>query len=368
MIATDPLVSIIIVTHNNQDDIIDCVSSVLSQEYQTFEIILVDNASTDGTVNKIQENFGNNEEVRLIKNPQNDWYTGGNNLGFQHSNGELIVILNPDLVVDKLWLSVLVESYHRHANAGIVGSNVLLFDNRERINACANDIHLTGFVFARFYGEDQHECIREEVVAAPSGASFIFSTNKLKAIGRHMPFDSSRFFMDCSDADLAIDFLSHGFLCYVAPSSKVFHKFKFKMNPRRLFVLESGRYQILGHLRIKTLCMMLPALIVTELIVWSFILTKDRRLIKSKIKVGLWLFTHFRNILRSDNSATKDLKLIKQMVPAIKLYDELSGGVGGRHSVHIQMGLRASNQLFRFTRHFLVNSLYAAGKNEVPNL
>lgn len=365
MIANS-LVSIIIVTHNNQNDIIDCVNSVISQRYQTFEIIIVDNASTDDTINKIQQNFGDNKHVTLIKNQQNNWYAGGNNLGFLNCKGELIVILNPDLVVDNLWLSSLIESYHRHTNAGIVGSNVLLFDNRERINACANDIHLTGFVFARFYGEAQCKCIREEVVAAPSGASFMFSTEKLKAIGRQVPFDTTRFFMDYSDADLAIDFLSHGFLCYISPSSKVFHKFKFKMNPKRLFVLESGRYQILGHFRIKTLLMTLPALIVAELIVWSFILSKDRRLIKSKIGVHLWFFTHFRSISRNDNSAAKDLELVRQMISDIKPYDELTGTTNSK-AVRIQKILNISNQLFRFTRKFLINFLSDTSKNRVSS-
>ena len=187
-----------------------------------------------------------------MDNKENTGYAHGNNLGFQQSNGEMIVILNPDLTVDKAWLSPLVESYCRHENAGIVGSGVLLFDNPHIVNACGNDIHLTGFVFSRFYREHPRKCMREEeFIAAPSGASFIFSRYKLNAIGRDMPFDDTRFFLDCSDADLAIDFFSHGLLCYVAPSSKVFHKYKFKMNPQRLFILESGRYQILGHFRRK---------------------------------------------------------------------------------------------------------------------
>jgi GT2 family glycosyltransferase len=352
-VIADLLVSIIIVTHNNKDDIIDCINSVLQQHYQSFEIIVVDNASTDGTADKIQENFGNNEIVKLIKNPRNDWYTGGNNLGFLHSKGKLIVILNPDLIVDYFWLSVLVESYSRHSNAGIIGSNVLFFDHPERINACANDIHMTGFVFARFFEGDECNCI-EEKVAAPSGASFIFSAEKLKAIGREVPFDTMRFVMDCSDADLAIDFLSHGFQCYVAPSSKVFHKFRFKMNPRRLFILESGRYGILGHLRMKTLIMMLPALAVAEFIVWYFVLAKDRRLIKSKIRVQIWLLTHIRDVIRSDNSAAKDLKLIRQMTSEIRLY---GGSIGGPHSLPVRKALKVSNQVFGLTRRLLIDWL-----------
>jgi len=352
-------VSIIIVTHNNQDDIVDCLNSVLNQAYQSFEIVIVDNASTDKTVDRIQLNFGNNEMVRLIKSTENTWYTGGNNLGFQQSKGEMIAILNPDLIVGKFWLSTLVESYRMHEDAGIVGSNVLLFDNPAIINACCNYIHLTGFVFSRFYRENQCKCSREELVAAPSGASFIFSRDKLNAIGRRVPFDDMRFVMDCSDADLAIDFLSHDLLCYVAPSSKVYHKFRFKMNPQRLFILESGRYQILGHIRRKTLFLMMPALVLTEIMVWYFILSANRGLIKSKLKVQMRLFTQNRSIFRSDNSSAKDLKLIQYLKPDIKMYDEL----GGR-SANIQRALEASNRIFAFTRRFILNSLRASSRNK----
>jgi GT2 family glycosyltransferase len=358
-VIADPLVSIIIVTHNNQDDITDCVGSILLQAFQNFEIIIVDNTSTDKTVKIVQQEFGNNKFIRLVKNPKNSWYTGGNNLGFQYSRGKLVAILNPDLVVDKYWLDALVESYYTHADAGIIGSSVLLFDSRERINACGNEIHLTGFVFARFYGSHHSHCIKDEVVAAPSGASFIFSTEKLRKTGRQVPFDNTRFLMDCSDADLAIDFLGQDLLCYVSPSSKVFHKFKFKMNPERLFTLECGRYQILGHFRRKTLFMMLPSLVLTELIVWYFILTTDRNLIKPKLKVLIWLINHSGNIIRNDNNARKDLKLIETMIPDIKLYDEFNS----RGSVLILRTINAANRVFSLTRKTIINSL-SATKNK----
>lgn len=352
-----PTVSIIIVTHNSQDDIVDCVNSVLFQDYQNFEVIIVDNASTDKTVDIIKQNFGSNSAVRLICSKENTWYPGGNNLGFHYSNGDFIVILNPDLIVDKLWLTKLLETYDSYENVGIVCSNVLLFDDHDVINACGNDIHLTGFVFSRFYGEDRSKCSKEEVVAAPSGASFIFSRKKLNTIGRKEPFDNARFVMEYSDHDLAIDFLNHDLLCYVAPSSKVYHKFKFKMNPRRLYDLEVGRYQILGHLTKRTLFLMLPALVVAELIVWSFVLTKDRRLIKPKLKVQIQVIIQSRGILRSDNSSAKDLKLIQYLIQDIKLYDELKGS-----STHVQMTLNAANRIFGFTRRLIINSLHASLK------
>jgi GT2 family glycosyltransferase len=347
-----PLVSIIVVTHNNQDDIIDCIHSILNQEYLSFEIIIVDNASTDRTVDKVLESFGINELVRLIKIQENTGYARGNNLGFQESRGNMIVILNPDLTVDKAWLAELVECYCRHENAGIVGSNVLLFDNPNIINACCNDIHLTGLVLSRLYREDISRCCIEESVAAPSGASFLFSRKKLNSIGREVPFDDNRFVLDYSDTDLAIDFLSHDLVCYAAPTSKVFHKYRFKMSPQRLFILESGRYQILGHFQKKTLAIMLPALLLTELIVWYFILRTNKALINPKLRALMSVFHNGKSIIRKNNSNVKDLKLIHCVISDIKLYEE----VGGR-SIYIQKSLKGANRFFHFTRRFIINWL-----------
>jgi hypothetical protein len=116
--------------------------------------------------------------------------------------------------------------------------------------------------------------------------------------------------------------------------------------------MESGRYQILGHFRKRTLVVMLPALLLTELIVWYFILRTNRALIKSKLRALMSLFTHCESIFRNKNSSTKDLKMIQRLVSDIKLYEEVGG-----QSIYIQKALKEANRLFGFTRRFIMNWL-----------
>lgn len=350
--SSSPLVSIIIVTYNSEDDIVECVNSVLQQEYQNIEIIIVDNASKDDTVETVWKNFGSNMKIRLVRNSRNDGYAGGNNLGFYHSTGDLIVILNPDTVVDKEWLSEMLRVYQKYENAGIVCSNVLLFHNPDIINACGNNIHLTGLVFSRFYGRHVSKCSGDTcIVVAPSGASMMFSRSKLEFIGRKEPFDDLRFFMEYSDVDLAIEFLKKDLLCYVSHSSKILHKYKFKMNPLRMYFLETGRYHILGHLTKRTLFQMLPALLLTEMIVWSFVFIKDRNLLASKVKAQIWHLGHWLDIFRSNNSRTNDLKIIERMTPDIIIYEELKA------QTPLEGAHKTLNRIFTFLRRSLVQSL-----------
>ncbi len=261
-------------------------------------------------------------QVKLVRNSANTGYAGGNNLGFQHAKGDLIVILNPDLAVDRQWLVGLLDTYSGHENAGIVCSNVLLYDKRDTINACGNDIHVSGLVFSRFYMEKECRCADEDrIVAAPTGASMLFSREKLLRIGRKKPFDSDRFTMEYSDIDLAIDFLCHGLLCFVSPSSKVYHKYRFRMSSQRLYRLEIGRYQLLGHISNATLSRMRRALILTEFMIWYYIFTKRQDLIGAKIRAQFWKLGHAT--ARQDNSLEKDLKILSAMTPDVSLYAEL---------------------------------------------
>ena len=83
----NPKVSIIIVTYNNAKEIQKCINSVLEQAFEPFEIIIVDNASVDNTVNLIQESF---PEICVIRNQDNLGFGGGNNTGVKHASATLL--------------------------------------------------------------------------------------------------------------------------------------------------------------------------------------------------------------------------------------------------------------------------------------
>ena len=108
------LVSIIILNYNADQLLLDCVESIMKTNYDNFEIIVVDNASVDGSHKKCKEKF---EKIRLIENEKNLGYCGGNNVGIQDAKGDFIVILNPDTTVEPDWLSELVSVYNKCGEA-----------------------------------------------------------------------------------------------------------------------------------------------------------------------------------------------------------------------------------------------------------
>ncbi len=117
-----PKVSIIILNWNQPEFTVNCVKSVLDQNYPDFEILLVDNGSEDNSVDIFEKEFGKNKKIRILETGKNLGYAGGNNEGVKNSGGEYVVILNNDTVVEKDWLKWLVGGIESDEKIGAVSS------------------------------------------------------------------------------------------------------------------------------------------------------------------------------------------------------------------------------------------------------
>lgn len=111
-------VSIILLNYNWKKFNKDCIDSILTQNYQNFEIIFVDQCSTDWSLEEV-ENIYQKEikswKIKIIKNPENNWFTWWNNLWVKYAdkNSKYICLLNNDTVVQKNWLEKLVQSIEK---------------------------------------------------------------------------------------------------------------------------------------------------------------------------------------------------------------------------------------------------------------
>jgi len=113
-----PLVSIIIVTWNGKKYLRECISSLLNQSYSNFEIIMVDNASSDGSVEFVKEKF---PDVQIIQNSENLGFAMGTNIGILKAKGDLMALFNQDAMADKEWLQNLVMAIEPENIAAVAG-------------------------------------------------------------------------------------------------------------------------------------------------------------------------------------------------------------------------------------------------------
>jgi GT2 family glycosyltransferase len=121
-------ISYIIITHNSERDIRDCIGSIHERCAVPFEIIVVDNNSQDNTREIVEEEFG---EVRLISSEMNNGYSWGVNTGVSRSSGDYVFILNPDTKI----VSTITEDIFKpfsDGRTGVVGPKVINPDDKER--------------------------------------------------------------------------------------------------------------------------------------------------------------------------------------------------------------------------------------------
>jgi GT2 family glycosyltransferase len=138
MLASVPLVSVIIVNWNGMQYLERCLSSLRNSNYahQKMEIIVVDNNSSDGSVDFVKKLF---PDVSLLELDKNYGFTGGNNRGVKVARGELLVFLNNDTLVDENWLVELVKAANSDKQIGICGSKIMFeerYFRRWRITFC----------------------------------------------------------------------------------------------------------------------------------------------------------------------------------------------------------------------------------------
>jgi len=117
----NPKISIIIPTFNGKKYILDCLKSIEKSTYSDYEVIVIDNASKDGTPELVKEEF---PQIELIVNKKNLGFTGGNNIGIKESRGEFIFLLNDDTVIHPDLLKTLVTELESSPKIGIVGPKI----------------------------------------------------------------------------------------------------------------------------------------------------------------------------------------------------------------------------------------------------
>ena len=295
--ATDleqmPRASIIVVNYNGREYLTQCLCSLLDEDHRDYEIIVVDNASTDGSAEHVEERF---PEVTVIRNETNYGFGQGNNLAVQRANGEYLAFLNPDATVEPGWLKALMEALQTDPQAGLATSKILLLADPGRINTCGNDVHFTGLTLCRGMGAGRHAFAELEEVSAVSGAAFVARKDVFETLGG---FDES-FFLYMEDTDLSLRARLAGCRCLYAPQSVVHHDYSLHFGPRKTFYQERNRYlMLLKCLRWRTLLVLLPALVMAEAVTWGFVLLRERRRAANKLRAYAWIVQHWGQVMES---------------------------------------------------------------------
>jgi len=213
-----PLVSIIILNYNARKYLKACLSSVLSSKYDNKEVIFVDNASTDGSVELVVKNFGD-KGIKIVQLDKNYGFSVGNNEGAKRARGEYIVFLNPDTEVHPNWLGSLVKVMEEDATIGIAQPLVLMMD-KTRIDTAGCWINPYGLVFTLGHGDkyrNQFSGVYEIFYA--KGCALMVRRDLWERLGGF----SSLFFTYYEETDLCWRAWRLGYRVVCVPDSIIYH-------------------------------------------------------------------------------------------------------------------------------------------------
>ena len=227
------LVSIIIVNWNAKKFLKECIESLLSQSFTDYEIILVDNVSSDDSVSFVTENF---PQVKIIQNNDNVGFAEGNNIGIKNSTGKIIVLFNPDVVADKKWLSILVDTLQSSEKiAAVTGKMYYLGDKygKDAVFCTWSKINPYSAKPTNFY---ENEPLAK--VDYLSGAAMVVKRDVLDKIG----LMDSDYFLYFEETDLCARMIRAGYDLMYIPSAIVWHAVSPLSNSEnKVYYMESSK-------------------------------------------------------------------------------------------------------------------------------
>jgi GT2 family glycosyltransferase len=216
-----PFVSIIILNFNGKRFLNNCLSSVFKSKYERFEVILVDNGSTDGSLDALSGDVLEDDRLKILRNPLNMGYGPANNIGYENAVGDYIAFLNNDTVVDPGWLKSLVNVLENDSSIGLAQSLIL--------DANTHSVQTAGWIVSDFFvglysiplgyttSIDAFPSVFE--ISYASGAAMIIKRNLIEKIGLFDP----KYFWFYDDNFLSFKAWSVGKRVVTVANSRVYH-------------------------------------------------------------------------------------------------------------------------------------------------
>jgi GT2 family glycosyltransferase len=267
-------IAFVIVTYRATPYLDDLFASLWRNTDMTdAHVIVVENASDDGTLDVLRRLTVGREHVEILPQTRNTGFAEGNNIGLARAKelgADFAVLLNQDLVLLPNWLQPLLAVMRERPQVAAAQPLILLHAEPHLINTAGNQLHFCGFGYCGDFRRPLAELDvqgQPRSVAFASGAALVL---RMSALAQSGTFDESLFLYH-EDCELQIRLRSLGFDCVVVPSSQVQHKYTASFSARKYALLDRNRWLVLlKNWPLDRLMVAAPALVGTELAVLFF--------------------------------------------------------------------------------------------------
>lgn len=212
------VVSVIIINWNSADLLPRCLASLAAQTYNDFEVIVVDNGSTDDSVADVSSRFPT-LNLRVERLASNRGFAAANNIGASLARGKWLALLNQDAFPQSDWLERLLEATQRHPESSFFASRLIQANCPVRLDGAGDTYHISGMAWRRHHGDAIDAALQEEEVFSACAAAALCPRDQFLRLGG---FDED-YFSYHEDVDLGFRFRLLGLRCLYVPQAMVYH-------------------------------------------------------------------------------------------------------------------------------------------------
>ena len=320
-----PMVSVMVLNYNGLQYLQDVLTSVLESDYKNIEVLMIDNYSTDESVDFVRKNFPG---VKIVQTWRNAGYSRAYNIAFSHGNGKYFVLLNNDVIVDRGWLGPLVEAAEKDETIGALQPKILSQIEKgyfEYAGASGGLIDYLCYPFLRgrlFYEVEKDEGQYDDITRIfwTSGASLFLRAEALNKTG---PLDEV-FVHHMEEIDLCWRLNLVGYKLMVIPQSFIYHYEGATIKPFSFKKLywnhRNNLFMMLKNLGRKRLFTTLPKRIFLDMvnIVYALFIRFDVHHAYAIVKAYFWLTFHLRMMLQ-ERKIVQNLRTVDES-EIIKLF------------------------------------------------
>lgn len=325
-----PKVSVIVLNWNGKKFLKNCLDSLQKVAYSSLEIIVVDNNSKDGSQEFVRKNYQN---VVLIGNKENYGFAKGNNIGFEASTGDYILILNNDTIVTSNFLDFLIKDFENDPKIACLQPQIRLSKNKELLDGVGAFLTFTGFLYHFGYLKNRMQVKynkRIKIFSAKGACIFL----RRKAIEKVGLFDED-FFIFFEETDLCFRLWLAGYSVVYEPKSVIYHlgggdtaSSNSYQHEKRVYL--SFRNMICCYIKnfgTRNLLTIMPFFIFTHtVLIFYYLLMMKIYMIKVILKAYYWNVVHIRTTLRKRKIVQHGIRKISdfQLNKQITLNPKLS--------------------------------------------
>lgn len=306
------LVSIIIINWNEKEYLNKCIASLFKQTYKNIEIIVVDNASEDGSLQYIRKKFS---KIKFIINKTNLGYATANNIGYKASKGKYILFLNNDTIVSKNFLIELIKTLTEDKNIGGIQSKILLMDHPDKLDAVGSFLTTTGFLYHYGVMKDNSAKYSKKIrIYSAKGACMIFKREVLEKVKVDGEVFDNDYFAYFEETDVCHRVWLAGYEIFFEPKSIIRHKMgatssKLDNSFIQYHSFKNRISSYIKNLEIFNLFKMLPVhLVLCEIIALTFLFSLKPKLFLAINKAFFWNIKNLKKTLTKRNRIKKTIR------------------------------------------------------------